>query len=226
MFLEQADHRCWRYHLWRQAELARMLPCVTSCREPASARGGLRDTQRSLPTPTIGWFYAVIGTTFPHSVLNSFWNEISPKHILPSPSSPARGSSKINKKQLRWNKTTYRCKTMHEASDVGKHHLQEETELNPFNYLTTVKEQKLKQKTTHKQYSISLSKPLHFQPFLLMMFTLLALQDLFVSSALSNPCFQHSSLGGIHTDGIYSLCIHVTSSACRWIQLLSTSTCI
>lgn len=35
---------------------------------------------------------------------------------------------------------------MHEASDVGKHHLQEETEINPFNYLTTVKEQKLKKK--------------------------------------------------------------------------------
>lgn len=50
---------------------------------------------------------------------------------------------------------------MHEVSDVGKHHLQEETELNPFNYLTTVKEQKLKKKKQPTSNTASPSQSLY-----------------------------------------------------------------
>lgn len=74
---------------------------------------------------------------------------------------------------------------MHEASDVGKHNLQEETELNPFNYWTTTKEQKLKNVKNQKQY-ISLSKPSHFQPFLL-------INDVHPLCPARFVCHQHSA---------------------------------
>ena len=50
--------RLWSLLLWRYSRLAWTRSCAACCRQPCFGRGvGLDDPQRSLPTPTILWFY-------------------------------------------------------------------------------------------------------------------------------------------------------------------------
>ena len=57
--------RLWSLLLWRYSRPTWMRSCAACCRRPCFSRGlGLDDPQRSLPTPTILWYYCR-GQPFP-----------------------------------------------------------------------------------------------------------------------------------------------------------------
>ena len=79
--------RLWSLLLWRYSRPAWTRSCAACCRWPCFGRRvGLDDPQRSLPTPTILWFYdSVIGKM---SLLKEWWDIGTgcPREVVESPS--------------------------------------------------------------------------------------------------------------------------------------------